>query len=463
MPITCVNNSLSLFVIGTPLTTRRKNNQGGFMISIKNKYHTCLYHTHLKIFLFYLPLILFAGCTALQSSTANKIKGISSHHCSSYTPERIILNLTATPFKSQAVTWRTSNRVKLPKAQITTLTDHCVNLKKDMRTITALSQKVNIRKDKSVYHYSVIFNNLKPDTIYTYRVGAAGNFSEWNQFKTASKKHKPFKFIYLGDPQNQIKSMCSQIFRAAYKKAPTAAFWLFAGDLVNNGDNDEEWDELFYGFGFIPRMTPMILLPGNHEYPDKRYIHGKDLKLSYLWRPHFTLPENGPAGLEESVYFIDFQEVRFVMLNGNEKLEEQSVWLNKILSENPQKWTIVAIHQPVYSTAKFRKNPKIKNLLSPVFDKYLVDLVLQGHEHSYSRTFKINNGTRVKKDEKGIIYVISVCGPKFYSIRTNTEKLMAKAESGRQLFQVIHIDHGNLLFEAFDLRGDLYDSFQLKK
>ncbi|MCP4552791.1 MAG: metallophosphoesterase family protein [Bacteroidetes bacterium] len=377
-------------------------------------------------------------------------------------PERIILNLTKTPSKSQAVTWRTCNKAISPKAQITTLTNSG-NLQESIRTINAVSEKITLEKEKFAYHHSIIFDNLKPNTLYAYRVGTDDNFSEWSQFKTASKKHKPFKFVYLGDPQENIKSLCSWIFRAAYKQVPDADFWLFVGDLVDNGERDNEWDEFFYGLGFIPKTTPMILIPGNHEYPDKRYVHGKDFKLSHLWQPHFTLPENGPSGLEESVYFIDYQEVRFVMLNGNEKLEEQSIWLDKILSKNPQPWTIVAIHQPVYSTAKNRKNSKNKNLLVPIFDKYSVDLVLQGHDHSYSRTYKIKNGVKVEKNDKGTVYVISVCGPKFYPVKTNFKKLMKKAESGRQLFQVIQIDHDHLLYEAFDIKGNIYDSFKLEK
>ena len=213
----------------------------------------------------------------------------------------------------------------------------------------------------------------------------------------------------------------------------------------------------------FPRTTPMMLLPGNHEYPDKRYLQDKPYKLFHLWRPHFTLPENGPQGLEETAYFIDYQGVRFVMLNGNEKIEEQAGWLDKILSENPQLWTIVGIHQPVYSTAKYRNDSKLQNQLVPIFDKHSVDLVLQGHDHTYCRTYKIKNGFRAGDNEKGTVYVISVSGPKFYQVKTHYKGLMAKLETGRQLFQVIHIDHNRLFYESFDVKGEVYDSFTLEK
>jgi len=416
----------------------------------------------LKICLLCLTLLSTGSCAVSERRTAQKQADACLYQANACLPERLILTLTEKPANSQAVTWRTCAKVSHPKAQIATVADSPA-LEDNLKTINAVSEEVSLGKGQSVYHHSAVFEALKPDTIYAYRVGTDDNWSEWNQFKTASNRFNPFKFVYLGDPQENVKSMCSRIFRAAYKNAPDAGFWLFVGDLVDNGDEDEEWAELFYALGWIPRMTPMMLLPGNHEYPDKRYLQGNAFKLFPLWRPHFTLPENGPQGLEESAYSIDYQGVRFVMLNGNEKIEEQAGWLDKILSENPQLWTIVGIHQPVYSTAKYRNASKLQNQLVPVFDKHSVDLVLQGHDHTYCRTYKIKNGFRVEDNEKGTVYVISNSGPKLYQVNTHEKGLMARIETGSHLFQVIRIDHDRLFYESFDVKGELFDSFTLEK
>jgi len=415
-----------------------------------------------RLFLLCLSLLVASNCALAEKQAAQKQAEACSHHANACSPERLILTLTENPSTSQAVTWRTCAKVSNPKAQIAAVADSLA-LKDNLRTINAVSEEVRLGNDNLVYHYSAVFEALKPDTLYAYRVGTDDHWSEWNQFITARAGHDPFKFVYLGDPQEDVKSMCSRVFRAAYKTASDAAFWLFVGDLVDNGDNDEEWAELFHALGWIPRMTPMILLPGNHEYPDKRYLQDKDYKLFHLWRPHFTLPENGPQGLEETAYYIDYQGVRFVMLNGNEKIQEQARWLDKILSENPQLWTIVGIHQPVYSTAKYRNDSKLQTHLAPIFDKHSVDLVLQGHDHTYSRTYKIKNGFRVEDNEKGTVYVISNSGPKLYEVKTHEKGLMARIETGRQLFQVIHIDHNRLFYESVDVKGEVHDSFALEK
>jgi len=416
----------------------------------------------LKVALLCLSLALTSSCAVSEKQAAQQQEDQWLSEANAWLPERIILTLTENPSRSQAVTWRTCAKVDSPSAQIAPVTDSFA-LKDNLRTIPAVREEVRLGEGRLVYHFSAVLEALKPDTLYAYRVGTDHHWSEWNQFKTASNGDSPFKFVYLGDPQEEVKSMCSRIFRAAYKKAPDAAFWLFVGDLVDNGDKDEEWDELFYALGWIPRMTPMMLLPGNHEYPDKRTLQGKAYKLFHLWRPHFTLPENGPRGLEETVYSLDYQGVRFVMLNGNEKIEEQAKWLDGILTDNPQRWTIAAIHQPIFSTAKYRNESTLRNQLLPIFEKHSVDLVLQGHDHTYARSYRIKSSAMTGDDAKGTVYVISVSGPKFYQLETRYEGLMARIEAGRQLFQVIRVDGHRLYYESFDVKGELFDSFTLEK
>lgn len=378
------------------------------------------------------------------------------------TPERIILNLTAEPATSLAVTWRTPGPVAHPRVQVAPATGFS-GFDENARSVATGTQRVVLKEGRVVYHHAVVLESLAPDTHYAYRVGGEGIWSEWSQFKTASREPAPFTFVYFGDPQEEVKSRCSRVFRAAFKKAPDADFWHFVGDLVDNGDRDEEWAELFYALGWIPRTTPMILLPGNHEYPDKRFVKGPDYKLFHLWRPHFTLPGNGPAGLEETVYFIDYQGVRLVMLNGNERLADQARWLDRVLADNPQTWTIAAIHQPVYSTGKWRDKTVYQRLLVPVFDKYAVDLVLQGHDHTYSRSFTLKKGTRTGTNEPGTVYVTSVSGPKSYPVNPRYHDLMEKTGTGRQLFQVIRVDDRHLEYESFDATGARYDAFEMEK
>lgn len=379
-----------------------------------------------------------------------------------FSTERIILNLTENPSTEMAVTWRTAEIAKTPEVEFSPMSLF-VKTGEKTDSINAEVEETGLDKNRKVFYYSAVIKNLNPDTLYTYRVGSDKNRSEWSSFKTAKKGSEPFTFVYMGDPQEEVKSKCSQIFRAAYKEAPHSAFWIFGGDIVNSGDDDNQWREFHNALGWIGAVTPMVLIPGNHEYPDRRFTGEADYKLFHLWRPQFTLPINGPAGLEETAYFIDYQGTRFVMLNGNEKLEEQAEWLDKLLSKNSLDWTIVCIHQPVYSKNRLGKKLPRTDILAPVIEKHSVDLVLQGHDHIYSRSHSLKNGAIAGKDEKGTVYIISVSGPKFYPDSKTDEKLLAKIIKKRQLFHVISIEKSCLTFKAIDLTGETVDSFTLKK
>ncbi len=195
--------------------------------------------------LFFISLVLVSSNFVAPQIFASKNPfDTAPFHCNDCSPTRIILNLTQNPWEDQAVTWRSCCELKNPEIQIVSVAAS-PNLQKDLKTVPAVIEKVDLETENHVYYYSVVVRHLKPDTLYAYRVGADNTWSEWNQFRTAGKNQKSFSFIYLGDVQNNVKSMCSRIFRAAYQKAPLANFWFFVGDLVNNGDKDREWDEFF--------------------------------------------------------------------------------------------------------------------------------------------------------------------------------------------------------------------------
>ncbi|MBX3745822.1 MAG: metallophosphoesterase [Verrucomicrobiae bacterium] len=195
--------------------------------------------------------------------------------------------------------------------------------------------------------------------------------------------------------------------------------------------------------------------------------------LAPHWRPQFTLPRNGPAGLEETVYYLDYQGTRIVSLNSNELQESQVGWLREILARNPNRWTLLTFHHPVFSPARNRDNPRLRALWKPVFDEFRVDLVLTGHDHTYARTGdvagravvgteNVPEGYRQAWDpEIGTVYVVSVSGPKMYA-QEHTDWAVRRAED-TQLFQVITVDGDELRYQARTATGRLYDAFTLRK
>lgn len=399
-------------------------------------------------------------------------------------PDRIILTWAGDPAHTQAVTWRTDGSAKKALAQIARASAAPKFVEK-VETVDATSQDVDTNLNHAHFH-SASFKGLEPSTLYAYRVGDGVNWSEWFHFKTASDKPEPFTFIYFGDAQNDVKSLWSRVIRGAYSDAPKARFIIHAGDLINRANSDAEWGDWHASGGWLNGMVPSVPTPGNHEYERPRaavdaaakaVAGGTDAakkaaaaavkaQLSGHWRPQFALPENGPEGLEETAYYLDFQGTRIVSLNSNERREEQVRWLEGVLGKNPNRWTVVTFHHPIYSSAKDRDNKELRDLWQPVFDKYKVDIVLQGHDHTYARSGlrvydNLGTGISARDAESGTVYVVSVSGPKMYNL--DKSDWMRRAAEDTQLYQTIRIDGDRLSFEAKTATGELYDAFDLVK
>ncbi len=388
-------------------------------------------------------------------------------------PDRIVLTWTGDPRTTQAVTWRTSTEVKKGLAQLT-VADAGPDLLSHASLHEGLTQVLITDLNEAHFH-TVQWRGLKPATRYAYRVGDGTNWSEWFHFSTASMKPEPFSFVYFGDAQNDIRSLWSRVIREAYLDAPEAKFMIHAGDLINNAESDAEWGEWFGAGSWLNAMIPSVPVPGNHEMA--KAANG-ERRLSHHWCPQFALPLNGPEGLAETCYTFEYHNLRLICMNSNEQLDTQTAWLEDVLSRNKSQWTICTFHHPVFSTGKDRDNPELRAAWKPLFDKYRVDLVLQGHDHTYGRTglsvppdpysntnpLAVNNvatGVQTVEPETGTVYVVSVSGPKMYN---NTRyPFMKRVAEDTQLYQVIHIDGDSLRFEARTAVGELYDSFVLKK
>jgi len=404
-----------------------------------------------NVLAFLILLTLFPLSSALYAQRTNAQVSFNSNGA----PENIVLNWAGDPATSQAVTWRTDDSVKDGFAEIA-MADAAPTFIKNAVRLTAATESLDTENGLKYYH-SVNFEKLKPNTLYAYRVGKDDHWSEWFHFRTASTGNEPFSFIYFGDAQNNVLSLWSRAIRSAYSEAPKAKFMIHAGDLINRANRDVEWREWFDAGDWIHAMVPGIPTPGNHEY-----AKGDDSRtLSRFWRPQFTLPQNGLPGLEETVYYVDYQDVRIISLNSNEREEEQVPWLENVLKTSEKKWTVVTYHHPLYSAGNGRDNSELRALWKPVFDKYHVDIALQGHDHAYARGRNLSSGVNVKDHSGGTMYVVSVSGPKMYKI--HEERWWDRAAENTQLFQVITVDNDTLRYKAITVTGQLYDAFNLVK
>lgn len=379
-------------------------------------------------------------------------------------PDRIILNLTENPLSSVGVNFRTDTTITSSLIEVAEAT-HGPQFTQNTRQINAKTEKLSVQPanepEVEAHYHSAIIDGLEAGKKYVYRVGSSERWSEWFQFDMPDPDNEPLSLLYFGDAQNDVKSMWSRVIREAYRTMPEIDFMLHAGDLINEHNRDIEWGGWFHAGSYIHATVPSVMTPGNHEY--------EDVVLAPQWKPQFKLPENGPKGLEETCYQVNYPNLKVISLDA-EQIDEsetfrnaQKNWLDSVLTHDPRKWTAITLHYPFYSTKPNRDNQELRAHFKPIIDKHKVDIVLQGHDHAYGRGMVENvpTGSQVVSESSGTMYVVSVSGPKMYDV--SNDPWMERKAGNTQLFQTITIEGDELLYQAFTATGELYDAFQLLK
>jgi hypothetical protein len=342
--------------------------------------------------------------------------------------------------------------------------------------VTGTTGPIQNENGQALYH-QVRFDGLKPDTRYVYRVRAADGWSEWLPFRTAKAEFAPFRFIYLGDTQNDILEIGSRVIRSAFKEAGPAALVVHAGDLVAQREvkvHDDEWGEWTEAGGRAFAMTPQLPATGNHEYVDHILPGGEESRvLGPHWALQFALPDNGAEGVKATSYFVDYQGVRFIVLDGTAALdlgglEAQTRWLDTTLASSPARWNVALFHQPIYTCARPEDTEELKAAWKPIFDARNIDLVLQGHDHCYGRVSNPAGAEASRADSaagrpQGPVYVVSVTGSKMYGLNDRADTQPVRAAENTELYQLIDVEADRLSFRAFTATGRLYDAFTLTR
>lgn len=452
---------------------------------------------------FMIALVAAAGMTAGAAHAQTGQPSRPPWQTASPWPDRVVVTLEQDPATSLSVTWRTDASVESARAEIVEATPRS-RFDIGTRSVTAESESVDPRRKRidgeahalrwnedlpAVRYHTATITGLEPDTLYAYRVrGAEDHWSEWMQARTAPGGDEPVKFLYFGDAQNGILSQWPRVVRAAFRQAPDARFAIHAGDLVNIASRDFEWAEWFEAVGFIHGMIPALPLVGNHEYFDGLQSESGDqlTTLSALWRPQFALPETPelPDALAETVYATRYGNVLVAALNtmAPEHFAAQAQWLDDVLDASSARWHVVTMHHPLFELVErdypgfVTTGPERRELFLPVIREHGVDLVLQGHDHTYGRGILRSQESaepaapRAGRALASTVFVTSSAGAKMYeaddagweAFADDGAELQRTAEN-TQFFQVIEAGRDALTYEAFTATGEVYDAFRIEK
>lgn len=311
------------------------------------------------------------------------------------------------------------------------------------------------------YHHAE-FSSLTPNTTYAYRIKTSAGMGEWFQFTTPGDTFKPFNAIYLGDIQNSIRDVAARTIRMAFKMSENAQAIISAGDLVASREevtHDTEWGQWWSTGSFVFAETPQIVAAGNHEYLDAPKPDNADhVALIPHWKALFNVPDNGASVAKATSYHSQFNGVDFFVVDGTAALklgeiDSQAQWLDEKLAKARGNWKVVVMHQPVYTCARPQDTEELKAAWGPIFEKHQVALVLQGHDHCYSRH---------QAHSQGAVYYVSVTGSKMYGLNDRVETYAQFAED-TQLFQLIDFEKEAIHVKTYTATGELYDAVSIQK
>lgn len=257
-----------------------------------------------------------------------------------------------------------------------------------------------------------------------------GTWTEPEEY--TAKDADSFSFVFFGDPQigssaenipdgseeeqGQSDAVRNDSFNwnntinKALELNPDISFMVSAGDQIQSRDkktSDETHavytdNEIEYAGYLSPdalKKLPVATSIGNHDSLASNYTY------------HFNNPNADELGSTYAGgdYYFTYGSALFIMLNtNNTNIAEHKQFIEKAAAENTDtSWRIVTLHQDIYGSGEHSNEPEIVELrygLTPVFEENDIDVVLTGHDHTYSRSHIMKNAeiSKYEWDTKSI-------------------------------------------------------------
>lgn len=360
-----------------------------------------------------------------------------------------------------------------------------------------------------------IVKDLKENTKYYYQVFQNGKWQDAETYTT--KSFDSFSFLYVGDPQigasknqtsteqekmvsagNEVSSAAkdnlaarndgynwNNILNDAVKDHEDVSFIVSAGDQVNAGKNEREY-AAYLGADALASL-PVATTIGNHDSVSNQYTLHFNNPNAFSDKDANYIQGKTEAGTD---YYYRYGNTLFMVLDTNNyNCATHENVMKKAISENKDaKWRIVVFHQDIYGSGYDHSDSDgmvLRTQLTPLMDKYDVDVVLQGHDHTYSRTYQLqgdgkshtaygkdvdmkaadyitqNNCYQIVSDTesgevvnpKGTVYLEanSATGSKFYNlIATQQDYISERSQTWTPSYSVVSVTDDSFTVTTYD-------------
>ncbi|MGA5323705.1 purple acid phosphatase family protein [Streptomyces seoulensis] len=344
------------------------------------------------------------------------------------------------PRTEVTVSWQVPVAVKRPFIRIGAHPwDLSRKIEAEVRTLYTPAG-VGASGDHTQYYVHARLSHLRPGQTYYYGVGHHGFdpaephlLGTLGTFTTAPAHKAPFTFTAFGDEGVGYHGLANN----ALILGQNPAFHLHAGDIAygdpsgagkttDTGFDSRTWDQFLHQTESVAKQIPWMPAYGNHDmeawYSPNGY-GGEEARWS--------LPDNGPdAANLPGVYSFVYGNTAVISLDANDISYEipanlgisggtQTTWLEaqlkKFRAARDVDFVVVFFHHCAYCTSTAHASEGgVRQEWVPLFEKYTVDLVINGHNHQYERTDVIKGDTVTKKlpiggtaypETEGVVYV----------------------------------------------------------
>lgn len=307
---------------------------------------------------------------------------------------------------SRCIMWQLEQAAIAPRLEIREKDKKKFNILKVRDDSFSDNEQIN-------YQYSVDIDNLLPNNIYEYRICDEDKNSRWYDLKTANDDY--CKALLFPDSQSNNYSDWKNLAQNAAKRNIDADFFINMGDLVDNGEDKQQWQAWFEALGGIIEWMPIAPIMGNHEMYDLKW----QVRKPQAFLNYFIVPDNNSSKFKRYYYSFDYGPVHFSVLNSQwdelrdlkqEIIDEQKKWLRADMEHSAKKWKIVLIHKDVLSYRIYNRPERkegftdIGEIFMPLFDELGIDVVFTAHYHTYRNRGQIY---KFKRADKGPFYIVT--------------------------------------------------------
>ena len=364
---------------------------------------------------------------------------------------------------SACIMWQSDSPLNSPVLEIT--------IDNDVKKIPALDATFN-DDGMDFIQYVAQVDGLQPNSSYEFKIVDGNNST--GKFTINTPDTTKFKGIIFTDSQSADYGVWESVAKAAFDKNPDVNFFMNLGDIVDNGEDHNQWETWMTRVENQLQSMPFAPVMGNHECYSREWQ--ERFPVSYV--NLFAVPDNGDETFKRRYYSFDFGAAHFAVLDSQWQeldafqpgvLDAELYWLVDDLKATKKTWKIVCVHRDVLQYKINGRDDWLEGIsevgvnFMPEFDALNVDAVFTGHLHTYRNRGHIKNFV---ENAGGPLYIL--CGlsgdvryPGLWANHKLDKVVAPQPETDNYL--TIEGDDKTLLIQCFLPDGTKIDEIKLSK